>query len=197
MNYPSIQSLMIRSKKTNILLSTSEFLRPGRLYCPARVQSHRIGHIAVPSVSIETSNTTADEGGPVVPLTIVRSGAANGSVDVSFSLAGTAAVGADYTYEPSSLHFARGERQKTINFTLRSDSAVESDETIIISLTDITGATPGERTVSQISVRDTTPIVTPTPVPTEQPTPTPTPDSHSHTYPYATACVAFYSLPER
>jgi hypothetical protein len=128
-----------------------------------------------PSVSIQTGNITADEGGAVVPVTVVRSGAANASVYVYMSMSGTAVAGTDYTYEPSSLHFARGESVKTVNFTLLSDSTVEGIETIIITLTDISGATPGDRTVSQLSIRDTTSIVTPTPAPVITPTPTPPP----------------------
>ncbi len=72
---------------------------------------------------------------------------------------------------------------------------MESAETIVVSLTDPTGATLGERTACEITIRDTTPDVTQTPEPTEQPGPTSTPDSypdsHSYTYPWAAACVAF------
>jgi hypothetical protein len=79
-------------------------------------------------------------------------------VTVNFGLTGTATgTGTDYSSSTSSpISFAAGETSKTISFTINDDSAVESSETIIITLSGPSGASAvlGSKSVHTVTITD-------------------------------------------
>ena len=97
---------------------------------------------------------TVVEGGQVI-LTLRRSLGVGGAVTVTYTVTGTASAG-DYTITPASpVTFAEGEAVKSITLGTVQDLLIESNETIIVTLSDPTGgATLGEATSVTVTVDD-------------------------------------------
>ena len=102
------------------------------------------------------------EGGTAA-LVVERSGATTTTVTVQYSVTGgTATLGSDFnvvsgnvtlTSGPGTLTFERGELTKTINVIALPDTAIESDETVNLALTNPTGgAVLGSRATSVVTI---------------------------------------------
>lgn len=93
------------------------------------------------TVSIE--NSRVDESAGSAPITVRLSDNAVVPVTVTlFTRAnGTARSGADFYGFTRSLTFAAGENEKIVPLTVLNDTVVESDETLGLRLTDVSGAT--------------------------------------------------------
>lgn len=114
----------------------------------------------VPTVSVSVAPTTVTEasGSPVTAtFTVSLSAVYNQPVSVQYALGGTATAGSsnDYTYAgisaaSGSFSWAAGESApKTVTVTIRDDSAVESPETIVLTLgTPVSNAIIGSGTAT-------------------------------------------------
>ncbi len=98
---------------------------------------------AMPSLSIaDVSLQEGNSGTRLMAFTVTLSAAATGPVTVSYSTAdGTATSGSDYVATSGSLVFAAGETSKTIQVTVRGDTATEGNESFTVRLADAAGAT--------------------------------------------------------
>lgn len=76
------------------------------------------------------------EGAGTATVRVTRTGGSDGLVAASFSVAGTASLGADYSFSTTNLSFAAGQTETTLTITLTDDVAQEANETIIITLFD-------------------------------------------------------------
>ena len=75
-----------------------------------------------------------------VTVTVVRSAGLEGTVTVDYAVTGgTATVGADYTAANGTLTFAENEYIKTFSISLVDDLLAETDETIVLALSNATG----------------------------------------------------------
>ncbi len=82
------------------------------------------------SLSLSSSQITADEDAPSVTLTIRRTGGSDGITGLDYStIDGTAIAGRDYVATSGSVFFAAGETQKQIVVPLIGDSLAEGTET--------------------------------------------------------------------
>lgn len=73
-------------------------------------------------------------------LTVRRTGGTTGSVGVSVnSVGGTASVGLDYDAVARALTFPEGETFQQVLVTIRNDTLVEDDETVLFELSNPTG----------------------------------------------------------
>ena len=82
------------------------------------------------------SDASANEGG-VLEFTVSRSGYSGDSVTVNYVTAnGSAKAGNDYTAQTGTISFAAGETSKTISVATTEDSLIESDETVILNLSE-------------------------------------------------------------
>ena len=100
--------------------------------------------IVLPSLSID--DVTAAEGNTgTTPFTftVSLSEASGGISSVFYSVGGgTATAGSDYAAVPrTELVFARGEASKTVTVNVNGDTAVEDDETFVVTLFEVKGAT--------------------------------------------------------
>jgi chitinase len=98
---------------------------------------------SVPSLSIaDMSVQEGNAGTRLMTFTVTLSAAAAGTVTVAYFTAdGTATAGSDYVAASGTLSFAPGETSKTLQVTVKGDTAVEGNETFTVRLADATGAT--------------------------------------------------------
>jgi len=116
------------------------------------------GGATVPSLSIADASVT--EGGNLV-FTVTRAGATGIAISVNYATAnGTAVAGSDYTAASGTLTFAVGETSKTITVATTDDTAVESNETLTIALSNPTSGATLNRTTATGTIidNDATPI---------------------------------------
>lgn len=97
---------------------------------------------------------------------VARSGRTDEAVTVQVHVAGTATFGTDYTSTVSvagstiSVEFAAGEMLKYIEFTPITDTLVELDETILLSVSETASYHVGEHSADTITIHDNHPTVT-------------------------------------
>ncbi|RYY44497.1 MAG: DUF11 domain-containing protein, partial [Actinomycetales bacterium] len=90
------------------------------------------------ALGFATSDVEVDEGGTAT-VTVERTGGTDGSVSVDYATGNGTAGSSDYTSATGTLAFADGETTKTFTVATTQDTAVESDETVDLTLSDPTG----------------------------------------------------------
>ncbi|HQS18297.1 Calx-beta domain-containing protein [Reyranella sp.] len=103
-----------------------------------------VGTIVNDDARISVADATVTEGNngtSALAFTVTLSAATSGPVTVAYTTAnGTAKAGQDYTAQTGTLTFAAGEISKVINVQVSGDTAVESNETLKLTLSSPTGA---------------------------------------------------------
>jgi hypothetical protein len=90
---------------------------------------------------LTVNDVSATEGTPLT-FVVTRCGSTGSSVSVSYATSnGTATAGSDYTANSGTLTFVAGDATETISVTTTDDGAVESAETINLTLSGATGGT--------------------------------------------------------
>jgi hypothetical protein len=121
---------------------------------------------ALPTVTVAASDANASETGPDTGrFTVSRSGATTAGLTVRYSLGGTAANGSDYASLSGTLTIPDGAASATITVTPIDDSAVEGNETVILTVSADAAYTVGSPNSATVSIADndqapTTPTVT-------------------------------------
>lgn len=109
----------------------------------------------VPTVAFAAS--TANGAESVSPAAIVVSLSAEQAAPVTVDFAvtgGTAASGSDFTLDAGTLTFAAGETAKILPGSVVNDASLESNETIIVALSNPAGATLGAITTHTYTIND-------------------------------------------
>lgn len=88
--------------------------------------------VAIPTVSVSTSADTIAEGGSAT-FTVTLSEAATVALSVPVQFSGTA-VSTDYTASATSFDFPVGQTSATITVSAATDTEVEGDETVVLTL---------------------------------------------------------------
>ena len=92
---------------------------------------------------LAVADARADEG-QALAFAVTLSEAAAGNVTVDYATAdGSAAAGTDYTAASGTLTFSPGDTSKTVAVNALTDTAVEGDETLTLTLSNPSGATLG------------------------------------------------------
>jgi serine protease len=89
------------------------------------------------TIQFKASAFDVDEGGGTASITVIRNGDVSKTASVDYSTrAETATAGEDYTAVSGTLSFAASETEKSFSVDVTNDNAVESDETVILMLTN-------------------------------------------------------------
>jgi hypothetical protein len=106
-------------------------------------------------VQFSNASYSANESTGMATLTITRTGSTSGTATVEFvSADGSALQRTDYTTTAGTVSFAPGETSKTVDVLISDDLYVEGNETISVTLSNVSGATlgnPGTATLTVMS----------------------------------------------
>jgi len=99
-----------------------------------------------PAVGFDSAASRAreDSGSALIPVSLSLT--ATGPISVDYSVIGGTATGAgvDYTLVDGTLNFAIGNKTKNIPITIVADEIDEGSETVILQLSNASGAKPGQ-----------------------------------------------------
>jgi len=113
---------------------------------------------APPTVTWENTAVSVGEPSGSALVAVNLSVASAFTVTVAYATsAGTATAGSDYTTSSGTLTFAPGVSTRTVSIPIINDSAPESSETIILTLSSPTNATLGAATTTLTILDDETP----------------------------------------
>ncbi len=109
-----------------------------------------------PSLSISDARVTEGNAGTVVAaFTLTLSSAPTSPVSVTFATAdGTAKAGSDYASNNGTVTFAAGETTKTIAVGVFGDTVQEGDESFLLNLSAVSGATLARNQATGTIVND-------------------------------------------
>lgn len=115
-----------------------------------------IDNDAPPSAQFALSVDTATEAETTRSVFVQLSAASDSAITLSYSATGGTATGggADYSLSAGSLTFSAGSTTSAISLFLKEDSFAEGDETVVITLSNPSGATLGTRTTYTLTIRD-------------------------------------------
>lgn len=111
---------------------------------------------ALPTVAFNAASHAASEALTAATLTATLSAPSGRSVsvDYAFDAASTATAGADLDLAAGTLVFNPGETGKTIAVAVINDNVVESDETVVIALSNPLNATLGAPALHTYTIQD-------------------------------------------
>src|SRR6266542_1806326 len=117
----------------------------------------------LPTVTVAASDANASEAGPDPgTLTISRSGSTDSGLTVSYSLGGTAANGSDYATLSGSVSIPAGSSSATVTVNPVNDTAVEGNETVVLTLSADAAYTIGSPNSATVTIADNDQAVLPT-----------------------------------
>lgn len=124
-------------------------------------------------LNFTASAVPAGEASGTVTLNVRRSGGSTGAASVDVIVTGGSATsGADYQFTPVTLSWSAGETgDKAVSVTLIDDTLAESAETVVLGLSNATGATAGTTSSVTVTVTDNETGSPPAPSPSPSPTP--------------------------
>ena len=108
------------------------------------------------TLAFGAANYAANEGAGNATLTVTRTDGSGGTVTVDYTTSnGTATQPGDYTLTAGTLSFGPGETSKTIQVPVIEDLLVEGNETLTLTLSNVTGgATLGVQGSSTVTIED-------------------------------------------
>ena len=108
-----------------------------------------------PIVSLATPDSTASESGPdTATITIRRTGSTAAALTVQYSLGGSASNGTDYQSLSGSATIPAGAAATSVTITPIDDTAVEGDETVVLTLSANTAYTVGSPSSATVTITD-------------------------------------------
>ncbi len=133
------------------------------------------------TLAFSAATYTVNEPDGSATITVTRSGPTTGTATVNYATSdGSATDGSDYTATSGTLTFGDDVTSQTFSVPVLNDTAFESDETVNLTLTNVTGsadlANPSTATLTIVSDdAEPTPTASPTPTATPSPTASPSP----------------------
>jgi len=93
------------------------------------------------TIQLSSATYSTTEDGGEASITVTRTGSSDGAITVDYATSDdTATAGRDYTATSGTLNWADGETaNKTFTININDDNQMEGDETVIISLDNVTG----------------------------------------------------------
>ena len=109
----------------------------------------------LPTATVTASDATAAEAGPNSgTFTIARTGDTASALTVNYALAGTAENGTDYQQLQTSVTIPGGSSSVTVTVTPINDSTVETNETVILTLSADAAYTVGSPDSATVTIAD-------------------------------------------
>lgn len=109
----------------------------------------------VPEVAFSDATYSISEAGAAALITVSRTGGTSGSVTVDYATAdGSASAGIDYTATSGTLNFADGEGSRTFSVPILDDGVIETDESILLTLSAASGANLGALSEAVLTITD-------------------------------------------
>ncbi len=106
-----------------------------------------------PAVTVAATTPTAREAGPESGVfTIARAAAEDTALTVTYSLGGTAAGGTDYVALPGTVTIPAGAATATVTIVPIDDTAIEPDETVLLTVTPASGYVPGTPASATVTI---------------------------------------------
>jgi hypothetical protein len=121
-------------------------------WVPARISAIRSQ--LSPVVTAAATDASAAEPSNPGTFTVTRAGSTSGSLIVNFTIGGTAANGTDYASIGTSVTIPAGSASATVTVTPIDDTAVESNETVVLALSAGTGYTVGSPSSATVTIAD-------------------------------------------
>ena len=114
-----------------------------------------INSVSLPDVDVQVPDAQASETGPDPgSFTISRSGGTSGTLNVQFTLTGSAS-GSDYTASSGSpVTIGSGQSSVTVTITPVDDGAVEGDETVILTIQSNAAYNVGTPSSGTVTISD-------------------------------------------
>jgi hypothetical protein len=107
-----------------------------------------------PVVTIEATDAVAAEPANTGTFTVTRTGSTSASLDVFYTVTGTATNGSDYTALAGSVTIPAGQSTATITVGPIDDPDVEVDETVILTLVDAATYAVGSANAATVTIAD-------------------------------------------
>ena len=118
-------------------------------------RSGTVGPSLLPVVTIAVTSPMATEAGPTTGLfTVSRTGSTASALTVSYGAGGTALPGSDYQTLSGSVLIQAGQTSATIIVTPIDDTAVEPNETVVVTLSPNAAYTVGSSSSATVTVTD-------------------------------------------
>ena len=106
-------------------------------------------------VTFSDADFTVDEAGATAVITLSRTGGTSGTVTVDYATSDeSATAGVDYTATSGTAVFADGEASQTFSVSILDDAMAEGDETVMLSLSNATGAQLGAIFEATLTITD-------------------------------------------
>jgi len=125
-----------------------------------------IGNVpTTPTVTITASDASAGEPSNTGSFSVARTGSTAASLTVNYGIGGTATNGTDYNSVATSVTIPAGAASAAVTVTPRDDTAQESNETVILTLSSNASYTVGSPSSATVTIADndapaTLPVVT-------------------------------------
>jgi hypothetical protein len=111
------------------------------------------------SISPIKDSAGEDDADATLKFRVARSGVTTGPLVVNYTVSGTATSGSDFTALTGSVTIPAGQSSTEIVVSLVKDAALEQNETLIITLANGAGYTPGSSTSAAAVIQDSKPVV--------------------------------------
>jgi Calx-beta domain len=108
----------------------------------------------LPTVSVTATDPAAAEPSATGTFTVARTGRTTASLSVTYTVAGTATAGTDYTTLTGTLTIAAGTTSGRITVTPIDNTALELPETVIVTLQASTRYTIGTPSTATVTITD-------------------------------------------
>ncbi|MEI6083587.1 MAG: Ig-like domain-containing protein [Verrucomicrobiota bacterium] len=111
-----------------------------RLFLTGLLVLNATGAFAATFISFSSATYSVTESSSNAAISVLRSGNPHATVSVTYSTSnGTATAGSDYSAATGTLTFRPGQRLKTFLVPITNDPLIESNETLTVTLSNLTG----------------------------------------------------------
>src|SRR5439155_1690405 len=108
-----------------------------------------------PAVSFSMSTFTVDESAGQALITVNLNGPSGRTATINYASSnGTATAGSDYTAASGTLIFAPGQTNISFLVNVLNDALPETNETVLLALTNLVNATLGQFTSAMLTIVD-------------------------------------------